>query len=265
MKHAQRKLGEHKEVDPVKKLFQPHLLSCPVCHVYLCGIHGVYETDDSEDEERDETDKADKGYADMNMTFEGIIHRHREKYAQSEQKTDYIYNGKPCGSKCFSIHGPTHGKVPEWTPDEVTYFNALFLGMESEPRAACILAPLIARPCYEVQKVVLSLAVDKTCSTKYVPRKSEKLDWYDNKRKKIRVDLDWGKKTNTHLHDKIRQPTGCEHVGVSCFEAGDECSCNTEGILCDKFCACPDHCRFPTLCLQIRPLTFLRLHEIHRM
>jgi hypothetical protein len=245
-KKARRTLEEPEEPDPVKKLLQLHLLSCPVCHVYLCGIHGVYETDDSEDEGKDKIGKADKRYADMNMTYEGILHRQNEKSARSEPATDTIYKGKPCGTVCFSIEGFSDKETPKWTSDESTYFQALFLGMENEPRAACILAPLMRRPCYDVQKLITSLMVDSPKSTSEEARKSEKLDWYDNKRKKIRVDLDWGKKTNTHFHDRIRQPTGCDHLGLSCFKAEDDCSCNREGILCDKFCSCPDDCKFLT-------------------
>jgi hypothetical protein len=246
LKKARRRLEKPKEDDPVKKLLQPHLSSCPVCHIYLCGIHGVYETDDSEDDGENKIDEAEKRYADMNMTYEGILHRQNEESAQSESVTESFYKGKGCGADCFSIEGFSNVETPEWTSDESTYFQALFLGMQNESRAACILAPLMRRPCYDVQKLITSLKADTPKPTPDEARKSEKLDWYDNKRKKIRVDLDWGKKTNTHFHDKIRQPTGCDHPGLSCFEAKYECSCNRERILCDKFCSCPGDCKFLT-------------------
>jgi hypothetical protein len=246
MKEVERGL-EEPEVDPVEKLLQPHLLSCPVCHVYLCGIHGVYETDDSEDEGKDNIKKADERYADMNMTYGGMMHRQEEKSARSKPgTTDSFYKGKPCSSSCFTIKRRDKDGMPEWTTDESTYFQALFLGMQHEPRAACILAPLMRRPCYDVQNLVISLIRDPPKPTPNEPRKKEKLDWYDNKRKKIRVDLDWGKKTNTHLHHDNLQPEGCEHPGLSCYMAKDDCSCNRKRILCDKFCACPDDCKYST-------------------
>lgn len=233
--------------DPVRKLLQPHLLSCPMCHVYLCGIHGVYETDDSENEEMDKIDKADEGYADMNITYGGMMHRHKEKSIRSELgAVDSIYKGKPCGSNCFTTKAQAKVTIPEWSTDESIYFQALFLGVQNEPRAACILSPLMRRPCYDVQNMVTSLNTETTKSAKTESRKREKLDWYDNKRKKIRVDLDWGKKTNTHLHHGNLQPEGCEHPGISCYDAKDDCSCNRKIILCDKFCACPDDCKYST-------------------
>lgn len=244
LKKPQSVSANSEEVDTVRKLLQPHLLSCPVCHVYLCGIHGVYETDNSEDEEMGEIDKTDEGYADMNMTYGGMIHRQKEKSAESKPGTaDSIYNGKPCSSNCFTVKADAKIRIPEWSTDESIYFQALFLGMQHEPRAACILSPLMRRPCYDVQKMGISMNADTTKATKTESRKSERLDWYDNKRKKIRVDLDWGKKTNTHLHHGNLQPEGCEHPGISCYEAKDDCSCNRKRILCDKFCACPDDCK----------------------
>jgi len=245
---ARERLEEPEEPDPVRKLLQPHLLSCPVCHIYLCGIHGIYETDDSEEEEEEDmTDKAGVGYADMNMTYGGMVHRQKEKSARLEPRgTVSIYKGNPCSSNCFEIEGRAEVKMPGWSTEESIYFQALFLGMEHEPRAACILAPLVRRPCYDVQKFVISLNADTTKPPKTESRKSEKLDWYDNKRKKIRVDLDWGKKTKTHLHHGNLQPEGCEHPGISCDEAKDDCSCNRKRILCDKFCACPDDCKYST-------------------
>lgn len=247
LKKSQGVSENSEEVDLVRMLLQPHLLSCPVCHVYLCGIHGVYETDDSDDEETDKMDKSDEGYADMNMTYRGMIHRQKVKSARSEPvATDSIYKFKPCGSKCFTTKGLAEVRMSEWSTDESIYFQALFLGMQHEPRAACILAPLMRRPCCDVQKLVISLNADKTKLISTESRKGEKLDWYDNKRKKIRVDLDWGKKTNTHLHHGNLQPEGCEHPGISCYEAKDDCSCNRKRILCDKFCACPGDCKYST-------------------
>ena len=251
VRKGRRKSDKPEVVDPVRKLLQPHLLSCPVCHVYLCGIHGVYETDDSEDDGKEKSDEADKSYADMNMTYKGMMHRQKTRSTQSEPVEDSTYKGKPCGPNCFSVNGLSRKKTPKWTGDDTTYFETLFLGMQNQSRAACILAPLMGRPCYEVQKFILSRNTDTTTPIKTESRRSEKLDWYDNKRKKIRVDLDWGKKTNTHLHDKIQQPTGCEHPGISCLEAGDDCICDREGILCDKFCACPDDCRFLTTIYKV--------------
>jgi hypothetical protein len=241
VKQNPRKPGKSEE-DPVRKLLQPHLLSCPVCHVYLCGIHGVYESDDSEDEGDNKFNNADESYADMNMTFDSMVHRHDKKSTQSKPAIDSFYKGKSCGSDCFQVNGQSLDGSTMWNSEDTSYFKALFLGMQNEPRAACILAPLMGRPCFEVQEFITLLDEDTTTNSETDSRKREKLDWYDNKTKKIRADVDLCKKTNTHLHDQNQQPTGCEHSGISCFEAGDKCNCEVERILCDKFCACPDDC-----------------------
>lgn len=245
VKKNPRKLRESEEsenIDPVKSLLQPHLLSCPVCHVYLCGIHGVYETLDSEDEGDVKSDPAEKDYADMNMTYEAMIHRQKQNLAHSEPEPDSIYKGKPCGSDCFLINRNYSPETTRWNIGDTSYFKALFLGMQNEPRVACILAPLMGRRCYDVKNFTASLDVNMETGIESEFRKDETLDWYDNKRKKIRIDLDWGKKTKTHFHDQSEQRTGCAHSGVSCFDAADDCHCQNEGVLCDKFCACPEDC-----------------------
>lgn len=236
-------------LSPVKKLLQTHLLSCPICHIHACGIHGVYESDNSDVEETDKTDRADKGYADMNMSYESMIDCYNEKAARSEPLgTNSIYEeGKCCGPYCFLAKDQNDRKSAVWATDETTYFQAMFLGMQNEPRAACILAPLMKRPCSDVHEYIASLLPEARKTPQRESRKKGKLDWYDNKRKRIRVDLDWGEKTNTHLHHKRCQPIGCEHPGLSCNQARKECSCFQDKILCDKFCACPGDCGYPVL------------------
>lgn len=261
LQNSKNVLVEDEEPDLVKQLLHTHLKSCPVCHVYACGSHGVYESASDEEEDEDEdiagkadktssngkTDKMDKGYADLNMTYESLRHWSNEGSARSEPADTSISiykDGRPCSPKCFMIEDVVRDKCSQWTNDEGTYFQALFLGMQNEPRVSCLLAPLMERSCYDVHKMAVFLTAEIVRSPQQKSKNKGKLDWYDNKGKKILVE-NCRKYTNTHLHDKRCQPTGCDHPGISCYQAGNDCICFGENVLCDKFCSCADDCRFP--------------------
>lgn len=48
---------------------------------------------------------------------------------------------------------------------------------------------------------------------------------------------------STHYHHKRGPPRGCSHIGLSCSEAGDRCSCYEANVTCEKLCACPEDCK----------------------
>jgi len=227
----------------VEQLFAAHLTACPLCGVHGCGAHGDYESSD------DEEPVINKKYCDLNMPFDSMLQRHNEKLARNKVRTTggYFKDCEACSVHCFLRNGDDAEYYDEWTPEDLTYLECLTSGMENERRTSCVLAPLVGRSCYAV---FYRMRLNSTAAENLPKESSErpflpgKLDWYDNKTRTIRTDQNWREKTKTHVHEKRRQPFGCNHKGLSCHKAGDQCHCFHENTLCDKFCSCSDACKF---------------------
>ncbi len=254
--------------------------------------HNGDDSDNTEDSE--DVNHTFSRYTPLSASYTSLLSRRNEKsqllqaqeFEPIVKKTTYGEGDPPCSIDCFLFYEPKDGNdaedaclmphnpandilldedwIFEWNSDDVGYLKTLLLVMAQELRLACVLAPVLGKKCLHVHKMI------PTCSPPPVPPKarknfqtSKRLNWYDNKRKILRGE-NWGKNTITHLHDKRRQPRGCEHVGISCQQAGKDCSCVEEKILCDKFCTCADDCKYQKY--QEQTITDpSRLHEIYRM
>jgi hypothetical protein len=223
-------------VEPSEKMLETYIvMTCSICGVNECGIHGEYENT----------------YRKFNMSFKSLFARRLRRLPpqQLEEPQLPIQDSYRCSAECY-LASPVDKQAESWSPEDVANLKAFLVIMQQERHPSCIVAPFMRKPCCQVYKRLTTLHSPISSPRTHVKKDRRSLDWYDNKRKKINTDIDWGMKTKTHMHDKRGQPRGCEHFGLSCNEAGEKCTCLQDEILCDKFCACPDDCKIPILTIE---------------
>jgi hypothetical protein len=223
-------------VEPSEKMLETYLvMTCSICGVNECGIHGEYEST----------------YRKFNMSFRSLFARRlrRLKPQQAEDPQACTQDPKQCSAECYLTNSADY-QLESWSSEEFANLKAFLVIMQQEPHPSCVIAPFMRKPCYQVRKGIAMLHSPIPSPKEQVKKDKRTLDWYDNRRKKINTDIDWGMRTKTHMHDNRGQPRGCEHFGFSCNEAGEKCSCLQDEILCDKFCACPDDCKTMTLNME---------------
>lgn len=249
-----------KPADPVRanslvhKFLETYVdLGCSICGSHECGAHGEYEPIDPDDLPKS-GEKAQPLYDRFNMPFEGMIARRDEKMVRERVSRPPINkNLQPCSPDCYLLENQQNGDLSEddafedeedFSEQDLQYIKAVARSFPVNWLPYCKIADFLRKPCRHVRTKVLTIDGSPAASPQsQIPKETRHLTWYDPKKKKIDQSLDWGQITNTHLHQNRSQPQGCVHPGRSCSEAGTDCFCVQENILCDKYCGCPTDCK----------------------
>ena len=105
-----------------------------------------------------------------------------------------------CSSECWKNSSSVNlSRGEQWASSEKRLLNALMSPISDHPRLSCLLAPALGKPCAEtyvkMQMEYLKPQGEEIQTIKKLPKKPEKLQWYDRERKTIKTGLDWGKMT----------------------------------------------------------------------
>ncbi len=193
-------------------------LTCVICAAIDCPTHGDYAhecvnpTDSSDDEKESERKRENPEMKyephPLTLNYEDSLRRHKNRLAQAPdfEPSLRIERPQPCSENCYMTldYSELHYELSVKT---LAHLPQLLLTYKDLIHRACIIAFSLDVPCWavysEIQRRAGSEAPEEEDEEEVPLGRLKKPEWYDNKRKALRGDLQ--EMTTAHLHQERAQ------------------------------------------------------------
>ena len=252
-------------LEPGKGHLDPYSsLSCLSCFLHSCSGHGELSWEDKENPTKDWNlinAKALKGtyhtpsiYSNINKTILQASHVAQPRF-QTELRginKDKTISGRAwtkvgrydacfhddevCSSECYWLKENRSETMPTWSLEESELFTSLLPAYMHTPRAPCLIALAINKPCASIFWAMLQT----TLSSVPVATR-EQNEMAASKHDLILHGTTYWQDNSETWRAEHRPPfIPCDHSGP-CSELSD-CSCYKNAVTCEKSCMCASVC-----------------------
>ncbi|CZS97712.1 uncharacterized protein RAG0_06659 [Rhynchosporium agropyri] len=239
-----RNKAAKKEHGPSNRIATYTDLTCLICAAIDCPIHGdfIHERVDSSDLEDDEHS------AEMKYELKGLVLPYEDTVRQYKNRVKENIKplppseAQPCLQECYMVTDFSDLDY-EFHEDHLSYLPQMISTYRHPNYRSCYIAFALNIPCWTVYAEIqrYESEVHEEVAEYILPGPAKKPEWYDNKRKILKGDLN--DLTSAHLHQERGQAVVCGHAGPCIVRpGGDSCPCAATDILCESFCGCSDDC-----------------------
>ncbi|KAL2060766.1 hypothetical protein VTL71DRAFT_9408 [Oculimacula yallundae] len=221
-------------------------MTCLICAAIDCQIHGdfTHERIDSSDVEDDGQENLDEWKYEpkgLVLHYEDTIRQHKNR-PKVEIKPLPTHELEPCTNECYMV---TDFSDLEYEFDEqhLASLPQMISTWKHPNYRPCTISSALNIPCWTVYAEIQRYESEQHEEVvEFVPPgRAKKPEWYDNKKKTIKGDLN--DFTTVHLHQERGQAVACGHPGPCIVRpGGDSCACASTDVLCEYFCGCSDDC-----------------------
>ncbi|KAH7327297.1 hypothetical protein BKA65DRAFT_65457 [Rhexocercosporidium sp. MPI-PUGE-AT-0058] len=223
-------------------------LTCLICAVVDCPTHGDFaheriDSSDVEDEGNERSPEMKYEPKALNLNYEDTVRRHRSRI---KKNIEPLPEGrtKSCSDECYMAIDFSELDY-EFDEEHLAVLPQMITTYRHPNYRSCYIAFALDVPCWTVYAEIQRYESERhEEEVEEVPNaRAKKPEWYDNKKKTIKGDLN--ESTTAHLHQERGQAIACGHPGPCLARPdgkGDSCPCATSNILCESFCGCSDDC-----------------------
>ncbi|KAH7413057.1 hypothetical protein BKA64DRAFT_343964 [Cadophora sp. MPI-SDFR-AT-0126] len=249
MIEAARNEVEKKKPSPASNRIGTYAdLTCLICAAIDCPTHGdfIHERIDSSDVDDDGHEGPPEMKYDpkpLNLNYEDTLRRY-ENRAKDNIESLPQNRKKSCSNECYMATDFSDLDY-EFDEEHLAVLPQMIATYRHPNYRSCYIAYALNIPCWTVWAEIQRYESEhpKKEVEEPPPGRARKPEWYDNKKKALRGDLN--DYTTAHLHQERKQAVACGHPGPCIVRPGDKetsCPCASSNILCESFCGCSDDC-----------------------
>ncbi|KAK0122036.1 hypothetical protein ONS95_010301 [Cadophora gregata] len=223
-------------------------LTCLICAAIDCPTHGDFLHEPINFSDVD--DEAPQGPPEMkynpkplNLNYEDTLRRFKHQI-QDDIEPLPQNKKKSCSNDCYMATDFSDLDY-EFDEEHLAILSQMIATYRHPNYRSCYIAYALNIPCWTVWAEIQQYESEHHAEEIEEPPhgRPKKLEWYDNKRKALRGDLN--DYTDAHKHAERKQVVACGHPGPCIARPGDDetsCPCATANLLCESFCGCSDDC-----------------------